>query len=108
MRLHADFFLKLSYATLHLEHAGVRSVGVVIQNFDLAVKLPEVLYLIPLLSLDLATEFVFLVQRCVFVLNDVHLKDCPSGVFLSFYDLDLSAMIFDLGDDVDEDLLEAF
>jgi len=69
------------------------------------VKLHEVLSLVPMLSLDLATKFVFLVQRSVFVLDDVHLKDCPCGVFLRLDDLDLSAMIFDLGDDVDEDLL---
>ena len=105
MRRHANFVLELGYTTLHLEHAGVGSVGVVIQNFHLPMKLPEVLYLVPMLSLDLTTEFVFLVQTCVFVLDDVHLEDCPSGVFLSFDDLDLSAMIFDLGDHVDEDLL---
>ena len=66
------------------------------------------LLLILMLPLDLLPQLVLFVKRSVFVFDDVHLKDCSSGVLFSLYDFDLSAVVLDLGDDVDEDLLKAF
>ena len=62
--------------------------------------------MISVLSLDLFAKFVFFVKRSVFVLDDVHLEYSACGVFLSFNNLDLSTMVLDLADYIDQDLLE--
>ena len=63
-------------------------------------NLLESLLLILVLALDLFTKLVLLVEGGVFVLNNMHLKDSTSGVFLGADDFNLTSMILDLGDDV--------
>ena len=93
---------------MHLQKTRVSCICVVIEDLDLSVQLHEGLLLVPILPFDLLTQLVLFVQGSVFVLDDVHLKYSACGVFFSLDNLDLPAMILDLTDDVDQDLLKAF
>ena len=108
LRWHTNCTLKLQNPSLHLKQASIGRISVIIEHIDLSVQFHKCLLLILMLPLDLLPQLVLFVQGSVFVFDDVHLKDCPSGVLFSLYDFHLSAVVLDLGDDVDEDLFEAF
>lgn len=67
----------------------------------------EGLFLVSMLSFDLPSKFVLFVQGSVFVLDDIHLQDGTRCVLLCFDDLNLPAVVLDLRDYVNEDLLKA-
>lgn len=56
----------------------------------------ECFLLILVLALDLLRQLVFLVQRGVFALDDVHLEDGTCGVLLSLDDFHLALVVLDL------------
>ena len=106
-RRDADHLLKLCYAALHLHEACIGSVGVIIEHVDLLLQFHISLLLIGVLTLDLLRKLELFVERLVFALDDVHLEDSAAGVLLGADDVDLAAVVLELGDDVDQDLLEA-
>lgn len=100
-------FLKLSDTSLHLQESCVGRVRVIVEHIDLPVQLRVRLVLVTTRSLNLPGKLVLLIQRVVFVLDDVHLKDGTSGVFLCLDDLYLAPVVLDLTHDVDQDVLES-
>ena len=56
----------------------------------------ECFLLILVLALDLLRQLVFLVQRGVFALDDVHLEDGARSVLLSLDDFHLALVVLDL------------
>ena len=65
------------------------------------------LLLIGVLTLDLLSKLELFIERLVFALDDVHLEDGAARVLLSADDIDLAAVVLELGDDVDQHLLKA-
>jgi len=88
--------LQFSDSALHLKKTRVGCVSVIVEHVHLPVQFDECLLLILVLALDLLCQLVFFVQRGVFALDNVHLKDGARGVFLSLYDFDLALVVLDL------------
>jgi len=99
--------LKLSNASLHLKQASVSSVGVVVEDFNLAMNLHMSLFLVSVLALDLLRQLILFVQRLVLALDDVHLEDGTTRVLLRSYDLHLASVVLDLRHNINKDLLKA-
>ena len=99
---------KLHNAPLHLEQASIGRIGVIIQHINLAIQLLISFVLVTVLSLDLLTKFVLLVESTILVLDNVHLKDCSRGLLLCFDNLNLASVVLDFTDDVNKDVLKCF
>lgn len=108
LRRDTHFLFKFGDASLHLKEARVGSVGVVIEDIELTVDLGKSFLLVPVLSLDLLSQLVLLIQRCVLAFDDVHHENGSAGVLLSADDLDLAPMVLEFGDDVNQHLLKTF
>ena len=99
--------LKLVDSALHLHQARIRCIGVVMEDIDLLVELGVGLLLVRVLSLDLLSKLVLLVERLVLGLDDVHLEDGAARVLLRRNDVDLATVVLQLRNDVDQHLLKA-
>ena len=99
---------QVCYTSLNLQNPCLCRVCVIIEHFNLLVQAIIRTRLPLVIPLYFTGKFKFVVQGRVFGLYDVHVLHSATRIFLCRDDFNLSAVILQLGNDIDQHFFEHF